>query len=166
LQDLQQEEADRPTVEILKRVNRQKPTFGESEKLQRQIARDIGGMLPSGNQVPAVIPHAERNLGRQRRMEIPDPDLDRAPASRPLGNKFKANRAMKIGDKVFIDRAIGKFTGVYPRLKPDDLLGEQRSYLRVGENTSRGIEISGGTIWASRFCRLAKSTGSRSKDML
>jgi hypothetical protein len=99
-------------------------------------------------------------------MEIPDPDLDRAPASRPLGNKLKANRAMKIGDKVFIDRAIGKFTGVYPRLEPDDLLGEQRSYLRVGENTSRGIEISGGTIRASRLRRLAKSTGSRSKDML
>ena len=73
---------------------------------------------------------------------------------------------MKIGDKVFIDSAIGKFTGVYPRLKPDDLLGEQRSYLRVGENTSRGIEISGGTIRESRLCRLATSTGSRSKDML
>lgn len=99
-------------------------------------------------------------------MKTPNLHLDGAPTSRPVGDEFDANRTVKFGSEIFVEGAMGEFTGVDPRLQPDDLLGEQRSYFRVGENASRGIKVSGGAIRTSRLRRLAKSTGSRSKDML
>lgn len=73
---------------------------------------------------------------------------------------------MKFGGEIFVEDALGKITGIDPRLEPDYLLGEKRCYFRVGEDTSCRVEISGSAIRDSRLRRLAKSTGSRSKDML
>ena len=147
-------------------MNGKKPSLGKSEEFQSKFTRAHGSLIPSGDQVAAVVAHAQWNLGWRRGMEIADPHLYRAPTSCLLGNEIDTDRAMKFGGEIFVEEAFGKVTGIDPCFEADYLLGEQRCYFRVGEDTPRCVEISGSAIPARRLRRLAKSTGSLSKDML
>jgi hypothetical protein len=73
---------------------------------------------------------------------------------------------MELSHELFVERAGGELQVVEGGFEAQDTLGQQRSYLGIGEDATSGFDEPGGAIRSSISCRRRISTGSCSKAML
>lgn len=145
---LEEEKADGAAVEILEGVDAEKATFGEGEKLQREIARCIGGRGPAGLKIGTVVAHLEREEVRGGRSEAADADFDGAPPAGLGGHEIVADEAVKLREEIFVERGGGIRGRVESLFGTQHALGQQRCYLAVGEDSASGLKIAGGVVRA------------------
>jgi len=147
-EQFEQEEANRPAIEVCKGVNGQKPPLCKRKKLQGEIAYAGTGFLPPSGKISAIIAHEHWNHRRLGRFEIPDANINRSPFSCPIWNQIDRDEAVNFSRKIFIKGVIGKITAIDAGFDDENLLGQVWSYLGVGEDAPCCFNKAGSSIRA------------------
>jgi hypothetical protein len=147
-EQFEQEEANRPAIEVCEGVNGQKPSLCKRKKLQGEIAYAGTGFMPAGCKIRAIIPHEHWNNRRLRRLEIPNANINRSPFSCPIWNQIDRDETVDFSRKIFIKGVIGKITAIDAGFNNENLLGQEWSYLGVGEDAPCCFNKAGSSIRA------------------
>ena len=147
-EQFEQEEANRPAIEVCKGVNGQKPPLCKRKKLQGEIAYAGTGFLPPSGKISAIIAHEHWNHRRLGRLEIPDVNINRSPFSCPIWNQIDRDEAVNFRRKIFIKGVIGKITAIDAGFDDENLLGQEWNYLGVGEDAPCCFNKAGSSIRA------------------
>jgi len=147
-EQFEQEEANRPAIEVCEGVNGQKPSLCKRKKLQGEIAYAGTGFMPAGGKIRAIIPHEHWNNRRLRRFEIPNANINRSPFSCPIWNQIERDETVNFSRKTFIKEVAGKIPAIDARFNEKNLLGKEWRYIGVGEDASSCFNKAGGSIRA------------------
>jgi hypothetical protein len=147
-EQFEQEEANRPAIEVCKGVNGQKPPLCKRKKLQGEIAYAGTSFLPPSGKISAIIPHEHWHHRRLGRFEIPDANINRSPFSCPIRNQIDRDESVDFSRKIFIKGVIGKITAIDAGFDDENLLGQEWSYLGVGEDAPCCFNKAGSSIRA------------------
>jgi hypothetical protein len=147
-EQFEQEEANRPAIEVCEGVNGQKPSLCKRKKLQGEIAYAGTGFLPPSGKISAIIAHKHWNHRRLGRFEIPDANINRSPFSCPIWNQFDRDEVVNFSRKIFIKGVIGKITAIDAGFNNENFLGEEWSYLGVGEDAPHCFNKAGSSSLA------------------